>query len=82
MVILDRLGNLTSDTENSTKVISTHSTLTFTANLDSGRGADFVWKVTASRNSVSHVASTNLGVVGESLVTFVKPDIYTVTVGS
>lgn len=80
ITVLDRLGNLTSPSAGTRRVVATHETVTFMAELDSGLGADYVWNVTATRKSVSHLAPSNLGLSARSDVTFVHPDVYDITV--
>ena len=80
LMVLDRLGNLSTSDDGNNSVISTHQTLTFTAQLDSGHGADFVWNVTSLRGFITHIAPSNLGLIGKSDISFVRPDIYTVKV--
>lgn len=80
LLVTERLGSLTVSTSDDILLTSTQTTHSFSALLESGLGAEFVWNVTSPHKTAVHKSTQNLGLMAKMNVTFVYPDVYTISV--
>ena len=83
ILITEPLGALHVSTSQNILKTETHSVLTFTASLESGVGAEFVWNVSGSQpGSMAHIDNSVNQLNSTAEITFIRPDTYTINVRS
>ena len=81
ILITEPLGALHVSTSQNILKTETHSVLTFTASLESGVGAEFVWNASGSQpGSMAHIDNSVNQLNSTAEITFIRPDTYTINV--